>query len=81
MFIKKFHKVPELFPNCKVRTVRTEQLCFQSCTKNTDWQQYPIILDTLLIRVSTVFSTISAAFKGILLPAKAGPSGWLSRNP
>jgi len=27
VFIIKFHKVPELFPNRKVRTVRTEQLC------------------------------------------------------
>jgi len=26
MFVKKFHKVPELFINRKVRTVRTEQL-------------------------------------------------------
>jgi len=33
----KFRKVPELFPNCKVRTVRTEQLWFWlavfTCTK------------------------------------------------
>jgi len=28
----KFHKVPELFPNRKVRTVRTEQLCFHTQT-------------------------------------------------
>jgi len=27
----KFRKVPELFPNRKVRTVRTEQLWWQVC--------------------------------------------------
>ena len=27
MSVIKFHKVPELFPNRKIRTVRTEQLC------------------------------------------------------
>ena len=36
MSIIKFRKVPELFPNRKVRTIRTEQLCV-----SVSLQQYP----------------------------------------
>ena len=34
MSIIKFRKVPELFPNRKVRTVRTEQLWLRHCDLN-----------------------------------------------